>query len=171
MVIEKTQIELYKVRLDGGQGWADISIDAKEKSGRIQIASDWGAWQYYWGACESSFKEFLIGLDIHYTAGKFGTDRFFDQEKTLKLYKDCIEELHQFDIDQERKNRCISELKRLEEQSGTKEEFVAILHECRHLMNLFEYCPEILCKIEPGFQNFWDKIWVGFTKHLQEEIG
>lgn len=64
MVIEKTQIELYKVRLDGGQGWADISIDAKEKSGRIQIASDWGAWQYYWGKRESILWDLLQDKQI-----------------------------------------------------------------------------------------------------------
>ena len=73
----RSTVECYKIRSDRGL-WADITIDANGKAGRVQIASDYGSWENYWGACGSEFKEFLCGLDIDYAAGKFGESKWFD---------------------------------------------------------------------------------------------
>lgn len=84
--VTKTHVECYKLRRPGtGDGWADITLDVNGNAGRIQIASDYGSWEHYWGSCGCPFKEFLINLskDIHYAAGKFGEGKWFDQEATM----------------------------------------------------------------------------------------
>ncbi len=80
--ITKSTCEVYKLRHECGMYWADITLDCGEKSGRIQIASDYGTWQNYWGCCGCSFKEFLTRLDVEYTAGKFRARNAEDREIT-----------------------------------------------------------------------------------------
>src|SRR5665648_835244 len=90
--IEKTTVECYKIRHKSGMYWADITIDSLGKQGRISISSDYGNYANFWGACGCEFKEFLTGLNLGYAAGKFGADRWFDLDATLKGYKrDLIE--------------------------------------------------------------------------------
>ena len=84
--INKTQCEVYKLRHECGMYWADITVDSGEKSGRIQIASDYGSWQNYWSCCGCSFKEFLTKLDMQYTAGKFGAERNGETTPQFKLF-------------------------------------------------------------------------------------
>ncbi len=87
----KTIVECYKFRNPAG-GYADITIDAIGTTGRISIASDWGDYQYYWSACGKPFKEFLSQLGIDYLAGKFGANKFFDLDTTIRLYKEQVRE-------------------------------------------------------------------------------
>ena len=72
--VTKSTCEVYKLRHECGMYWADITLDCASKSGRIQIASDYGSWQNFWSCCGCSFKEFLTRLDMQYTAGKFGAE-------------------------------------------------------------------------------------------------
>jgi hypothetical protein len=72
--IEKSQCEVYILRRrEGSEYWADITVHCNNNAGRIQIASDYGSWQNYWGHCACPFKEFLIKLsrDMDYAATKF----------------------------------------------------------------------------------------------------
>ena len=91
MTIEKTTVECYRLRHSSGM-WADITIDANKETGRIQIASDYGSWQNYWGSCGKPFKLFLQSLDKYYVAGKFGASKWFDAVKTVAEYRAVIKE-------------------------------------------------------------------------------
>jgi hypothetical protein len=169
MKVEKTTIELYRIRLDKG-GWADITMDDNGNAGRISIASDWGSWERFWGACGSSFKQFISTLDIHYTASKFGEDRFTDVEKTLKLWKtEVLERRKEEDISRQDARVIYDQIKELEENCDSS----SLVSACQHmdeLLDFFDYCPDFTTCISPTFQAFWDKIFVPFKNHLKEEI-
>lgn len=164
--VEKTTVECYKLRHKSGMYWADITIDSKLKGGRIQIASDYGSWQNYWGATCDNFKEFLISLDIHYAAGKFNADRYFDIEKTLLSYIKLAEE-NKFKF-----NKMLElkkEIHQLENYTH-KEEFSINVFSCKTIMSMYEGCPEICYDIDPGFKNFWANCWPVLIDELKKEI-
>ena len=167
--IEKTTVECYKIRHDYGY-WADITVDSQGSKGRISISSDFGNYANFWGACGSSFKKFLIDLNLDYAADKFGADRWFDQENTLKGYR-----IHILDY---RKDETISaqlarllwnEIEELEECSS-KSEFEITISNCSNLMRLFDHCPEIDYGITPQFRKFWDLVWPVFIDQIKSEM-
>ena len=83
--IQKEEVTVYRLRQSKtSDGWADITIDGSGKQVRVSVSSDYGNWSYYWGACGNNYKSFLIGLDMHYVAGKTINDNYFDLERTLK---------------------------------------------------------------------------------------
>jgi hypothetical protein len=164
--IEKTTIECFKMRSPSGT-WADISIDANGKAGRIQIASDYGSWQFYWGACGCEFKEFLCGLDKHYVAGKFGASKWFDSEKTLSEYRAVIKEnFNDGYINKEVNDDALAELQQLD-GCNDRGEFCRILNDCDEIMRIYDHCPALVYGIDPGFENFWTKIWPRFIEYLK----
>ncbi len=167
--INKTSVELYKIRHESGFCWADITIDANGTTGRISIASDYGSWQYYWGACGESFKKFLCGLDKSYIAGKFGADKWFDSEKTVAEYRRVIKEnINDGYISKKKGIEALAELQCLEE-SSCKEEFCRHLEDCSEIMRLYDHCPSLVYDIEPSFENFWIKLWPILIEQLQSE--
>lgn len=162
--ISKSNVECYKIRCDSFY-WADINIDASGNTGRIQIASDFGDWQYYWGSCGCPFKEFLAGLNIDYVAGKFGANKWFDLDGTIKSLKETIK---YFRPDKELKSELMGEIKNLENSSG-ENEFVHIMHDCDRIMEMTNHCPDMVYGISPGFKRFWKEIWPVFIKEIQKE--
>lgn len=161
----KTTVECYKIR--GSRGlWADITIDVNNEGGRIQIASDFGDWQNYWGSCGEQFKDFLIDLNIEYASGKFGADKWFDLEKTIscmaRIISDCAD-------NKEQKAELFNELKELKDCSG-KEEFISVVQNCDKIMELNNYCPDMCYSIDPRFQRFWNELWPQFVNTLKEEV-
>lgn len=161
--IEKTLIQKYKIR--GKNTWADIAIDYAPGKGLIQIASDYGNWSYYWGATGSSFKKFLSQIDIHYTAGKFGADGYFDHEATISLFKKyIIDGIY----DAEKRRLMFRELEELKEQEQ-QDMFVHHCFNCRHIMELFDGCPEVVTTIKPGFKHFWEKLWPVLLEEFKKE--
>jgi hypothetical protein len=164
--IEKKTVECYKMRSKSGI-WADITIDASENTGRIQIASDYGSWQYYWGACGCAFKEFLCGLDKHYVAGKFGASKWFDSTKTVAEYRAVIKEnIKDGYISKKKGIDALAELQCLEE-SSCKEEFCSNLNDCSEIMRLYDHCPSLIYGIDPAFENFWNNTWISFVDYLK----
>ena len=86
--IERQEIIVYKLRnKDTSIGWADISLDGNGSRCRVSVASDYGNWSYYWGACGTDYKKFLISLGMDYVASKTGNSQFFDLESTINLNK------------------------------------------------------------------------------------
>lgn len=167
--IEKTTVECYKLRITGGnRTWADITVDSNDNAGRIQIASDYGSWENYWGACGSSFKQFLIDLtkDIHYTANKFGEARWFDQEATMTGLKSAVEEC---DEDEEFKELLREELKALDDCTEVNS-FFHIAYESDNLYKLWDTGPDIQYGINPAFEAFWEKVWPFFVEELKKEL-
>lgn len=163
--ITKTQIECYKIR-SGKGAWADITIDAQGNTGRIQIASDYGSWQYYWGACGERFKRFLADLDIYYAAGKFGEGNWFDLDKTIENLKSRIKE---YSADYpEKKAELKSELKELKD-SSCKEEFVAKMWQSPEILEMEGHNPEMITDVSPSFKKFWEVLWPVFIEELKKE--
>lgn len=164
--ITKTTVECYKIRHLSGM-WSDITIDAKEETGRIQIASDYGEWQFYWGSCGMPFKKFLASLDKHYVAGKFGASRWFDSIKTVAEYRAVIKEnVKDGYLTKQKGIKALAELQCLEE-SSCKEEFCSNLsNDCDEIMKLYDHCPSLVYGIDPSFENFWTKLWPVFINEL-----
>lgn len=156
--VTKSTAECFKLRHSSGMYWADITIDAKDHTGRIQIASDFGSWQYFWGACGKPFIEFLSGLDIQYTAGKFGADQFFDSEQTLKDYENAVNEA---DLPGKTISTLYAEILSLKNISH-KGEFCSGIGECHNLLVFFDGCPNLCYSIDPGFKKFWEMVWPEF---------
>ena len=165
--IEKTTVECYKLR--NRSTWADITIDAKEETGRIQIASDYGHWQFYWGSCGLPFKKFLISLDRHYVAGKFGAGKWFDPVKTIAEYKEVVKA----NIDDGYLNKldgeeAIGEIDQLLDYTD-RSEFCRVLEDCSQIMKIYDHCPALIYGIDPQFENFWSKIWPVFVDQIKKE--
>ena len=173
MKISKKSVDVYRLRDLGDIGWADITIDSDENSGRITIASDWGNWQRYWGSCGMPFKDFLIGLrnNIHYMADKMNADNWFDFDATIVNYKETILRFRreeQFDAELLRK--AYDELKAMKDELCTdKQHFSVLFYNSQYLNEIFEH-PETIESISPQFQNFWKKAFLPFIEHLQSEI-
>lgn len=165
LTIVKSQIEIYKIRKENSSLWADISLDYNGNAGRINISSDYGDWQYYWGACGEPFKDFLISLNIHYAANKFGADKYFDHEKTMARLKSRIEE---YTDDEGEKEVLLQEIGELEDCSE-KESFVHIMHSCSKILEMEDNCPDLTFSIHPLFNRFWDEMYKPFTDHLKKE--
>lgn len=168
--ITKSTVESYKIRHKTGLYWADINIDAQGSRGRVQIASDYGNWQNFWGACgKGGFKLFLIQIDMHYAADKFGADRYFDVHKTLEGYRSTIIEHRKHDwINAETARSLFNECKELEDYQH-KEEFVMEVWQSKELLRFFE-TPDISYDISPQFKKFWKDVWPVFTNTLNEEL-
>lgn len=165
--IKKETVECYKIRGVGNTfDWADITIDARQNTGRIQIASDNGSFQYYWGACGEPFKEFLIGLGKDYAAGKFGESKWFDHDGTIELIKQNIATRAK---NEEHKDVLLEELKELE-GCDSRESFCFLMHNSTELMKMYDDFPDILEKISPGFEYFWNNIWPVFIEELKKEL-
>lgn len=163
-IITKTKVEVYKMR-SKDFAWADITIDAKETTGRISIASDYGNWQNYWGACGTSFKKFLQEINIDYCATKFGANKWFDLDKTVAGLKERISD---FSESKSQKKNLLKELKTLANVSCL-EEFIQVAQECNAIMYMEDYMPDVVYSIEPGFKRFWNEIWPVFLEELQKE--
>lgn len=169
--ITKSTVECYKLRHASGMYWADITVDAKDKTGRIQIASDYGDWQYYWGACGSSFKQFLTELNMEYVAGKFGEGRHFDIAATIKLNKRLVLE-HRKDesISAIQARGMFTELNELGNYYDTEKEFYNDWYNKEELPKFFEEFPDTVSGVSPRFVIFWDNCWAAFIEELKKEL-
>jgi len=162
----KSTVECYKIRGLAHGAWADITVDADANTGRIQIASDYGSWENYWGACGCPFKEFLIGLDMHYAAGKFGAGRWFDHEATINAIKADIDE---YARDDEERNGMMEEWAALEDCTEVNS-FCMIAFQSDYLRKLWDTGPDIKKTIDPSFRKFWENAWPVFIEELKKEI-
>ncbi len=168
--ITKTVCELYKIRELPHHGWADITIDAAEHHGRIQIASDWGNWSYFWSHCGGPFKELLPSLEIGYVAGKFGCGRWFDEDKTLESYrKDVIRYRKNGTLDRHDAKQLYREISYLEGNSRESHFCTALERDAPALMKFFEYAPNLCYGIDPMFKNFWRDCWPVFLDTIRAE--
>jgi hypothetical protein len=162
--VTKTTVELYRFRHPSGMYWADITIDAGEKSGRISIASDFGNYSNYWGA-SGDFKKFLGEISIDYAADKFNASRCFDHHATLETFTIYAKQIK----DKARRDLVFKEMKALED-CDHKEQFVAELMNSDNLMQLFDGCPELEYRIKPQFKRLWNEVWPEMLKVFKSEM-
>ena len=175
--ITKSTVESYKIRHPSGMYWADITVDGEDRQVRIQIASDWGDYQYYWGACGPGFKVFLQEIDMYYAAGKFGADRWFDHDKTITNWKNnVIEYRRQGDLEEAEARDIYDEIKELEEEGDYNNDQMFISHAMtKDAMVEFFDCDglcSVVYDITPQFRKFWATAWQVFLQELArtEEI-
>lgn len=164
--IDKTTIECYKIRHQNGS-YADIAIDDSDDKGRIQIASDYGNWSYYWSAFGDNFKQFLIDLNIEYVANKFGTDRHFDLIGSIKLLKDLI--INEHSHDKKIKKDLLTELRKFEVYCDGENDYINRCMNGEHIYKILDGVPDICIGISPSFKNFWENTWVIFVEKLKKE--
>jgi hypothetical protein len=162
--INKTTVECYKIRHSSGMYWADITIDAAPGKGRIMIASDYGDYQYFWGACGEDFKAFLAKLDIYYTAGKFGCNQWFDVDASVAAIKKYVRECR---LSKEEMKVIGPQIQELEDYIH-EQEFISEFYARKELSRLFEY-PEIIKDITPQFKKFWQHVWPVLLGELEKE--
>lgn len=168
--ITKSRVEIYKIRHATGGCWADIVLDCGENSGRIQVASDFGDWQYYWGACGEDFKTFLIGLDMDYVAGKTGNDQYFKAFETLATYRrDIDSDLEAGAIDSDLAECLRDQVDSLEKTTDENEFCLELRDNCPVLLAYYDYMPTIERGVSPQFERFWTLIWSVFVECLKEE--
>jgi hypothetical protein len=173
--ISKSKVEVYKLHQgNSGDYWADITIDPNAKGGRIQIASDFGEWQYYWGAAGSSFKKFLTGLNIDYVAGKFGVGKAFDFHGTIKSWKsDIIRNRRDMTLSAEKARTLFNEVKEVEmeaDDSSSTPFQIYVRDNADEWLKFCDYCPDTVYRISPRFQKFWDTAWAAFVAELKKEL-
>ena len=159
--VAKSTVELYKIRHTSGCYWADITIDANGRTGRISIASDYGSWSNYWGACGKGFKSFLASINEGYVAEKFGAEPRIDVEASAKSWRNRIlESRREEHITDEEARDAWDEIEGLAMYGHSQVE--AELLQSNHLIEFlrewadydwFEYEP---C---PRFARFWKEIW------------
>ncbi len=172
--LTKSTVQVYRFRAENDKPyWADVTIDtaAGAEYGRISIASDFGNWQHYWGACGDPFKKFLAGLDIHYAAGKFGADNFFNLNSAIQGIEETAQQ-HVFATTTDH-TKVMREIDNLRSCSNNKEEFCQVVFAtCPNIMSMYDTGPDVSTEIDPGFKNFWEQIWpellAEFTKEATE---
>lgn len=170
--ITKTNVECFKLRHPSGMYWADITLDYEGKSGRIQIASDFGSWQNYWSAAGPDFKTFLTKISIDYAATKFGAGSHFDLEvNTDKLLSEIEHLKKESHIDRKTYNACKKELEYLKNECCNEHHFYSELSRQGNIMNLIDPADwDFKNSIEPGFKRFWNECWPVFINQLKSEI-
>ena len=170
----KSTVECYKIRHPSGMYWADITVDGKDRQVRIQIASDYGDYQYYWGACGPGYKEFLQKIGIDYAASKFGANRWFDFDKTISGWKlQVIEYRRQGDLEETEARDIYDEIKELEEDGDYNNDrmFIEQAMGKDAMVKFFDYdglC-SVVYDITPQFRKFWQTAWRVFLSELRKE--
>ncbi len=166
----KSKVDCYKLRdKTSGMYWADITVDAHENTGRIQIASDFGDYQYYWGSCGRPFKEFLTRLNIVYASSKFGADKWFDLDATILDYKKSLLQYRRDGGDPATCRVIFNQILELVD-TGSENEFRCELWNRHELTSLFNHCPEIKTDVSPQFKKFWNTAWQAFITELKKEV-
>lgn len=173
--LKKTESTTYQLRHKDGNGmyWADITLSEYDKAGRIQVASDFGDWQYYWGACGKPFKEFLLEIGKDYVAGKWGADRHFNLAKTIQVLKEWIEEDTKCGyISSGKSAALLNEIALIEEEGPITEMQLHLFADdnCPALLECDAGLIEVTYDYTPQFNRFWSMVWTDFTSILKTEI-
>lgn len=172
--ITKSTTELYKIRHESGMYWADIIVDDQDKRGRIQIASDYGSWQNYWGDCGYSFKEFLTKIDIGYFAGKIRETDYFDhQASCTKIITDILLARRDNDISKGTARTTYDAIIDIIKTKGSsKESYVAAIQDSIPIWKFYQSpeCIPLITGISPLFRQFFNEPWQAFINQLKEEL-
>jgi len=171
--IRKNTVEVYKIRNKTSLGWADITIDDNGNAGRISIASDYGSWQHYWGACGVPFKTFLDQIGIDYAACKFKADEYFDMDGSINEMKEIIIDCRKREsISETYARELFDKVKEIEDEQPSQVMYVSLLSQAVDLLRFFDHSPPVRKIISPGFRRFWEEVWGPFMAHLTaEKIG
>lgn len=166
MKIQVTHVTNYKLRT--ANSWADIVIDTP-RPGAVQVLinSDYGSWSYFWGACGRDWKLFLSSLDRHYMASKFGCDREFDADRTLRNYRNAILTARRSDeLDEERARECWDKIHGILEEAMDSRHFQSMVYDEQCFNWMYDTGPDYDTRINPQFDAFFDTFWTKFLGHI-----
>lgn len=167
--ITKSSCEVYKIRNLPGSAWANITIDAADEYGRLQIASDYGDWQHFWSHCGGPFKKFLPKLEIGYVAMKFRADERFDIDRAVQHYNRDIRNARRGgEIDKETA-RSMWKTVESAEMNGDFQAFFAEVLRDHDLCAFYDGMPPHYTMIDPLFRRFWDEAWPIFLAEIAKE--
>lgn len=168
--VTKETAEVYKFRNLPQLGWADITISSVGPAhGRIQIASDYGDFQYFWSHCGMPFKKFLGKIGIEYAASKFRQDSWFDHEGTMKRFReDAAQSRREGSLSREKFKEIRRELKWLEDEHH-ESGFNLALAQCPAIMRYYDHIPDFRYTITPQFRYFWKTVWPLLLAEFEKE--
>lgn len=168
--VVKSTCEKYAVRKKP-HAWAEINLD--EKTGAVNIISDYGNWGYAWRCIgPTTLKEFLVGCDKYYLMGKFGQGvKVFDGVATAKdLRKYVLEKRRNRDISKDATREAFEALEQCEyEYDRSSDLFWNHLTEF-DVFNNGDIWEMGVYTREPQLEGFFDKLWPVFVEHLEGEI-
>jgi len=169
--VAKSTVECYKIRVTDGFAWADITIDANERGGRICIASDYGNWQNYWGAAGSDFKAFLGKISEDYAASKFGAEQQIDVQATVVMWKkDLLECRRAEDYTGDEARQIYDALEEVKHESHyTFVQAVQSTDKVMDFINQVYGSPEICHEPNPHFARFWKELWPVLLAEFKKE--
>lgn len=170
----KSQAELYQVRHETFEGWADIFLICGEQSVSVVIHSDYGKFAKYWSHCGCNPKQFLIELDFDYCMKNL-TDykhRIDAPEQYPSKVKEriMVARRHDGTLTKEEAREAWGDMLQTEHNEGDLYFKELIDH---HLFNKvfgdYEYLPSAK-KIDPCCQELWDNVWLPFVEQLKSEL-
>lgn len=171
MKFEKRTAEVYLFTDLPNGVWAKFTVDDMGTKGRISIASDHGDWQNGWNACGQGFKQFLCDINFEYAADKFGADRWFDADKTVRGFEEQILLYRrERSIEKENARQLWNELEFVRDLSRESEVCLALERDCQNLMKFLDWMPSLSHMINPHFRRMWEEAWPLLLTELRKEI-
>ena len=164
------KVTCYKVRHSSGFYWADITARVGNHSIGLQISSDFGDWQYYWGATGDDVAAFIKRLGIDYVAHKFGADGQFDVDGTIKNLLEQLKEYFKYeDVKdakvKDKRRECFEALKELGDIDTSQESLFQHMYFTSILGDVLGVeCFDVRKRITPQFTGFWQHIWPVFVE-------
>lgn len=178
MEITKKNIQVYQLRkFKESNIWADIYLDENKdgSGGALTIRSDYGSWDYYWGSCGRTLKEFICGIGVDYLMNKLGSRSEFDYDRWKGAAQEQIKyALQEKNIDDEKHDGLMQELERLGREGFQSEDslYVYLRETNSELFSFFgdnESFPN--GKDYPtGLKLFVENIWKPFIQELKKEV-
>ena len=174
--IVKNTTETYSLRGDKCL-WAKINLDINQQSVNVMISSDYGSYNYYWTHCGISPKKFLISLDMHYAMKKLmgGTDNLYQpdwESRSVSLKKIIIEARRDNRLSKDEAKKAWREIVDIMHDSNDENLYYERIWHHELADKLFYDMEDIPAdtKLKSSVTDFWEDIWIPFTKYLKTEI-
>ena len=181
MEITKKNLQVYRLRnFKDSTIWADIYIDENgdRTGGALTIRSDYGSWDYYWGSCGKTLKEFICGIGIDYLMNKLSSRNEFDYDRwkneAISQIKYALQEK---DIDGDKCDELMQELENLGREGFRSEDalYVYLRESSSSSSKLFSFFGDSESfpsgKDYPtGLKLFVENIWKPFIVELKKEL-
>ena len=163
--ITKSKVDKYSFLGKDNTYVADIILEDQGKNNRIYIVADFGSAEYSWPAPGPSFRKFLASLNIEYLADKLNQNKVLDMEATCKEYVDLSE---QFIAQTEMYTKIQGEISWLYSCLG-EGEFIQAVRDSPNILKMYDGTPQLVYRINPLFQLFWDNIWPLLIHEFRKE--
>lgn len=178
VIIDKKETQTYTLRGEYGL-WAKINLEYGPTSVNVMISSDYGSYDYWWGATGSNPKAFLTRIDMYYTMkklmGGYDATQEPDHESTIRSIKKKIIEVrreYQKDLSKDDAREAWNDMIGYVNDYGTGEIYYKSMIEHDSFEAIFcdtEAIP-FETKLKGQAKDFWEKIWTPFTDELKKEL-